>query len=731
MTAHHSFCRLCLNGCALIVEVEDNVAVRVGGDKNNPVYRGFTCVKGREQGRLLADERRLRHSLKRQPDGSLRPIPVRDAIGEIAARLRSIIDESGPSAVAGYLGTFFAASAATMPLFGAFMGAIQSPMAFSPGTIDKPGKKIAQALHGSWGAPAVGFDDPEVILLVGSNPLVSFTGFPYGNPGKWLNERLAAGATLIVIDPRRCDVARRAHIHIQPRPGEDVAIIAAILQTVLEENLHDTAFVDQHCVGLDALIAALAPYRPEAAAARADIDPAQIRAVAQALGGTRRGYINAGTGPNMSGRGTLIEYLLLNLHTVCGYLLREGQQVRHAGALAAALTPRAEVLPHKPAYGFGTPLGVRGLANTAAGMPTGALADKILADHDDNPIRAMISCAGNPVGAWPDQRKTIAAMERLVLLVQIDPWMSATARLADYVIAPRIWLEVAGTSQVLDWLTRNGTGYGQADPYAQYSAPILVPPADSDLIEEWEFFYELSRELGLSLSVAPDLGPDMPPVPLPMELKPTTDEVLEILARGSKVSLAEVKAIEGGAIFPGEPVFVGPGADHEKFKLAHPDMIADLAAEAAALVPAEAVPGARGFRLLCRRMMHVYNSSFVGALPSSARPYNPVFLAPDDLRMLAIEDGDTVEIRSDHDAICGVAMADETLRRGTVSMSFGFGSLPQDDPAFRLIGSNPSRLIRNDQVFDRYSGQPLMTNIAVDISRVGAPASPVVVGEVQ
>lgn len=717
MTAHHSFCRLCLNGCALIVEVEDNVAVRIAGDKDNPVYRGFTCVKGREQGKLLADQRRLRHSLKRQPDGSMRPIPVRVAIDEIAARLRLIIEESGPAAVAGYLGTFFAASAATMPLFGAFMGAIGSPMAFSPGTIDKPGKKIAQALHGSWGAPAVGFDDPEVILLVGSNPLVSFTGFPYGNPGKWLNERLAAGAKLIVIDPRRCDVARRAHIHIQPRAGEDVAIVAAILRILLEEKLHDADFVDQHCEGLTELIAALAPYDPEQVARRADVEPSQLGDVARLLGATRRGYINAGTGPNMSGRGTLIEYLLLNLHTVCGYWLREGQRVRHPGALAAALVPSAEVLPHKPAYGFGLQLGVRGLANSAAGMPTAALGDKILAE-DDGRIRAMISCGGNPVAAWPDQRKTIAAMERLDLLVQIDPWMSATARLADYVIAPRIWLEVAGTSQVLDWLTRNGTGYGQVDPYAQYAAPILDPPADSDLIEEWEFFYELARALGLSLAISPGLGPDMPPVGLSMEVKPTTDEVLGILARGARVPLADVIAIEGGAIFPGRPVFVAAGVGADRFNLAHHDMIADLAHEA--IEPARS---SRGFRLLCRRMMHVYNSSFVGALPASARPYNPVFLCPDDLRMLGVEDGDAVDIQSDHDVIHGVVMADESLRRGTASMSFGFGSLPQDDSAYRLIGSNPSRLIRNDDVFDRYSGQPLMTNIAVDIRRAETVAA--------
>lgn len=713
MTEHRSFCRLCLNGCAILVDVQDGVPVRISGDKTNPVYRGFTCVKGREQGRLLRDERRLRSSMKRQPDGTFQPIAADVAIAEIAERLTAIIARHGRSSVAGYLGTNFAASAATMPLFGAFMNAIGSPMVFSPGTIDKPGKKIAQALHGSWGAPAVGFDDPEVILLVGSNPLVSFTGFPYGNVGKWLNERLAAGTRLIVIDPRKSDVARRAHIHLQPRPGEDVGIIAAILRTVLAKGQHDAAFVDEHCDGLMLLEHALAPFEPVSVAQRAGVNPADIAAIADILVSTRRGYINAGTGPNMSGQGTLIEYLLLNLHTVCGYWLREGEKVRNPGALAAALTPVAHVLPHAPAYCFGTMLGVRGLGNTAAGMPTAALPDKILA-QDGTAIRALISCGGNPVSAWPDQKKTIEAMNTLDLLVQIDPWMSTTARLADYVIAPSIWLEVAGTTQVLDWLTRNGTGYGQADPYAQYSPAILPTPPGSDLIEEWAFFYDLARAMKLPLTISAGLGPDMPAKDLPMDRRPTTDDILGILATGARVPLATVKQHDGGALFSGAPVHVAappPRSVPERFRLAHPDMIADLAL-AAHGSPSDS---GRRFRLLCRRMMHVYNSSFVGALPPSARPYNPVYLSTADMADMDLNDGDEIMVRSDHDAIPGIVLCDDTLRRGTASMSFGFGGLPQDDPAFRLIGSNPARLIRNDDVYDRYSGQPRMTNIPVDI----------------
>lgn len=708
-TRHHAFCRLCLNGCALLVDVEDNLAVKIGGDKDNPVYRGFTCVKGREQGRLLADERRLRHSLKRQPDGSFRAIPVEDAIGEIAERLMEIARRHGAAAIAGYLGTYFAASAATMPFFGGFMGAIGSPMAFSPGTIDKPGKKIALALHGGWAAPAVGFDDPEVILLLGSNPLITFTGFPYGNPGKWLNDRLAAGTRLIVVDPRRSDVARRAHVHLQARPGEDAVIVAAMIQVILAEGLHDQAFVAEHARGVDTLAAAVAPFTPEAIAARAGVDADDLKAAARLLGSTRRGYVNAGTGPNMSGRGTLVEYLLLCLTTLCGHWLREGDFVRNPGALAATLRPRAEVLPRGPAYGFGTDMGIRGLSNTAAGMPTAALPDRILAAGPDR-VRAMISCAGNPVGAWPDQPKTIRAMERLELLVQIDPWMSATSRLADYVIAPRIWLEVPGTSQVLDWLTRNGTGYGQADPYAQYAPAILAPPPGSDLVEEWQFFYELTRSMSLAMKISPDLGPDMVPIDVDMTIRPTTDEVLAMLCRNARVPLDTVKEFPGGALFPGDPVHVAPGKSDEKFDLERPEMMRDLAAE-----QDRTTLTARKFRLLCRRMMHVYNSSFVGALPPSARPNNPVFVSPSDLSALGLADGDPVHVVSNAGRIPATVMTDATLRPGTASMSFGFGGLPHDDLHFRSIGSNPSRLIRNDDVYDGYSGQPLMSDVPVDI----------------
>ena len=120
--------------------------------------------------------------------------------------------------------------------------------------------------------------------------------------------------------------------------------------------------------------------------------------------------------------------------------------------------------------------------------------------------------------------------------------------------------------------------------------------------------------------------------------------------------------------------------------------------------------------MIVRRMMHVYNTSFIRTLTEEDLPYNPAFMNPDDMEMLGLSENEAVEITSDKDTIIGVVQPDATLRRGLVSMSFGFGSLPDDEESdyFRM-GSNTARLLSNDQVYDRYSGQPLMSNIRVDV----------------
>ncbi len=90
-TAVPTICRACHAGCAVLVDIEDGVPISVKGDPSDPLYRGFCCVKGQSMADVCRDPDRLLHSQKRQPDGSYAPIPVEQAMDEIAARLQAVI----------------------------------------------------------------------------------------------------------------------------------------------------------------------------------------------------------------------------------------------------------------------------------------------------------------------------------------------------------------------------------------------------------------------------------------------------------------------------------------------------------------------------------------------------------------------------------------------------------------------------------------------------------------
>jgi anaerobic selenocysteine-containing dehydrogenase len=127
----------------------------------------------------------------------------------------------------------------------------------------------------------------------------------------------------------------------------------------------------------------------------------------------------------------------------------------------------------------------------------------------------------------------------------------------------------------------------------------------------------------------------------------------------------------------------------------------------------------RVFRLVCRRTPLAYNSSCIDASTHRGRLYNPAFLHPDDLAALGLEAGDAVEIASESATVIAIAEADWHLRPGVLSMSFGYGTgSSADEDAVRVHGTNVNVLLRVDAVYDRYSGQPLMSNVPVFVRPV-------------
>jgi anaerobic selenocysteine-containing dehydrogenase len=715
-STEHVLCRVCNKGCPMIAEVRDGRLAVVRGNKDNELFAGYTCVKGRALPSFVNGPGRLLRSQRRSPGGGFEPIAVAAAMDEIAVRLSEILDKYGPRSIATYYGTQLQ-NVPAGALMRAFSAAIGSDMKFGASSLDKPGRSIAWAMLGKWQAPPMGFSAPGAVLMLGINPLVNgLGGIPAGHPGHWLGERLGAGMDLIVVDPRRSDIAKRATLFLQPRPGHDIPILAAMLNVILTERLHDERFSTENVANLGALKSAVSAFDPRAVAARSGLDAADLERAARVFARAGRGYAVAGTGPHMAGQGTLLEYLALCLDTVCGHWMRAGEIVPAVGVFGPPTVPRAQADDPKAAYGFGARSRVRGLGLSAAGMPSATLAEEILIDGPGR-VRALISCGGNPLAAFPDHEQTVRAFQRLDLLVQVDPFMSQTAELADYVIAPTMTPEMIGiTIKIESSPKQYATGYGYPADYAQYSDAIVEPPADSEVIEDWELFYGLAQRMRLDLSVTNQAGQ---PVPLDMTEPPPPDALVDLLMAGSRVPLDQIKASPGGGYFPADPpVVVAEKQDgwNGRLDVGNPELLADLAVHASPDADADGRGDPYPFRLLCRRMAHVVNSSYNARVAGGHPGPNPAFMNSADLTALGLVKGAEIEIESAHGTIVALADVDDGLRVGSVSMSFGFGGARDADHRdIRSVGSSVARLLSTRDYFDPYSGQPRMSSVPIRI----------------
>lgn len=715
-----SFCRVCTNGCSIEVTVSNGDVIAVNGNPNNPMYRGYSCIKGRSQGLSLKDSSRLLHPLRRAADGSFHRITSGQALDEIAERLARIRDVHGPDAIAAYFGTMATATMVTaQPFYNALLDSIGTIMRFDPNTIDKGGKQIAQSFLGSWGAPSQGFDRPDAIMLIGTNPMVTYTGLPAGSPGRWLADAQDRGCKLIVIDPRETHVAHRADWFLQARAGHDAAILAAMLKVIVGEELYDKEFVQRHVTGLDRLNRLLDDLDIEAVARNAGLRADALVEAARCYARAKRGYIMAGTGPHMSVTGTLVEYLVLCIDTLCGRYLRAGETVAVTPVLTPAAPARAQA---RGPYSWELEGGVRsrGLRRTRAGMPTSALADEILT-AGKNQVRALIVWGGNPASAFPDQERVVKALESLELNVQIDPWLSESAKLADYVLPTTLPLEVPSATGFMDFISSHGTGYGQGAPHAQYTPAIAAQPEGSDLLEEWQIFHGLLERLGYPVRIRPfACPPDEPSIEL--NHKPTTEELLELVLPGGRVSVASLKQFPEGHIFDQNLMTVEPGdpTNSERLDVGSVEMLNlfESMHHNYQLDPHSRFP----YKLLCRRSNHIYNSSLNREITKKVKPYHPAYMHPDDMEAEGLADGDEILLTSEKGWIRAIVDTDRRLLPGTISMSFGLGSAMNSGADPRISGSNPTRLISLAH-YDRYTGQPRMSNIPVAISRVSNPES--------
>lgn len=705
ISTHLTFCRFCHASCPIEVDLQGGQAVAIRGVPEDPIFAGYTCIKGRQIPEQMTHPQRLLKSLRRRPDGTFEEISSSEAMDEIATQLRRIIDTYGPRSVASYTGTGGYQNSLAVPAARAFHQGFDSPSFYTSVTIDQPAKSTAPFRVGIWEAGYQDFSNADVLLAIGYNPMVSsfspVGGLQGTNPYVVLREAKNRGMKLIVIDPRRTEFATQADIHLAPKPGEDPTLMAGILKVVIDEGIFDHEFCDLWVSDLAQLADAVSTFTLDYVSTRCDVPADDIVAAARMFATAQRGTSGTGTGPSMAPHSSLTEHLSIALNTICGRVNREGDSLE-SGYFLYPETPRRAQVHAARTPATGAPSRMRNLRGIRGEMLTTTLAEEILTPGDGQ-VRALIVSGGNPVVAWPDQELTVAAMKDLELLVVIDHRMSSTAEFADYVIAPTLSLERADIPHLMDRWFRA--------PYTNYTDAITERAGD--VLNEWEVFWELSKRLGYPLP--------LPGGDTPMDERPSDDEMIDLAYAGSRMPMDEVRA-NRRVVHPDKAMIVS-AADPTctaKFTVAPDDIVAELGevhVEGDSAVALGVDPSLYPFRLVSRRLKHVLNSygsslSVLGAKGTS----NSAYMNPQDMLDHQLVEGDLIEIFSPRASVHGLVEAAPDVRRGVISMAHSWGGSSLTDEKVRDIGSPTSRLVSVDKGYDRINGMVVQSAIPVRIA---------------
>jgi anaerobic selenocysteine-containing dehydrogenase len=699
------------------IELENGRMIGVRPDGSVSPYGGYLCPKGLSAVEFHnGAENRLFNSLKRQPDGGFAPIEAETALDEIGAKLKAIYAEHGPRAIAVYHGTGAYRCVLGGLMERAWVAALDTPNFFSSMTIDQSAKWVTMARLGVMASGRHNFRDADCALLAGGNPVVSHQGAPFavaetGAPARAFQAANERGCRIIIVDPRRTETARFADLLIQPLPGHDTELFAAIAHVMLREGWHDQDFAARFCIQFDELRAALAPFTPELAAQRADVPVEQIELAAKWLGEAKRPIVGSGTGPSMATHSNNADHMIEVVNILAGGYRRAGDRIRNPGTLkvkdvyemAVSPTRSFEQEPKCVSEDTGLLFGE---------FPTALIPREIAADSPDR-IRALVCLGGDPLMAMGDPAFAKEGFARLDLLVSLDCRMNATAEMADYVIA---------TSQPFERHEISVPGDSSyPEPFVQYTAPVVARP--EGVIDDWEFFWGVSARMGVPLTFKYwTYGLRYQDVPGGVELglteKPDPEELCRFLAKDCAVSFDAIKASPSGVRPPPNPRHVLPGPPDAagRLELCPPDVAAELAAIAAE-EPEQGFP----YRLTCRRILHAINGAYRDSRSARQRfPVNYAHMNPQDMAESGITDGDLVEIASQFGTIRTKAKGEDRLRRGVVSMTHMFGRLVGSGDPVADGGGNVGQLTSLTEQIEPINFMPRYSAVPINVVKVAA-----------
>jgi anaerobic selenocysteine-containing dehydrogenase len=439
---HKSVCRSCHGGCGALLHVRDGQLVKIEGDRDSPLNHGRLCPIGTVTVDLVNHPDRLQYPQRRigpRGSGQWQRISWDEALDEISERLLAIRREFGPESIALGTGT----GRHHIRWVSRFGHALGTPNWCEPG--------FAQCFHPRVNTCMLTFGDfpvcdytsgtpPECILFWGHNPTNSG---PDGETRFNVREALDHNPKIIVVDPRRTDLAKRAHIWLQVRPGADDALGLAMLNVIITERLYDEAFVSKHTHGFDALAAHVARYTPEWAEPITWVPADKVRAAARLYATTKPSMLEWGCAIEHTPKCIQTVRALSMLPVLTGNVDVPGGWV--FGARAAGHFPSLieNLTPQVNAKRLGTDrfklLGGEGADLPAAHIPTLLQA---MREGKPYPVKAFLVFGNNTLATYANAKLVHESLMKLDFMVCADLFMTPTAELADIVLPAAAWPEL-------------------------------------------------------------------------------------------------------------------------------------------------------------------------------------------------------------------------------------------------------------------------------------------------
>ena len=656
-----SLCPYCGVGCQTRYDVRDNRVLRVMG-RNGPSNKGRLCVKGRFGFDYVQHPQRLLKPLIRKPDipkdplqlvdpadplAAFREVSWEEALDVAAARLREIRDTHGSRALAG----FGSAKGSNEEAY-LFQKLVRT--GFGSNNVDHctrlcHASSVAALMEclnsGAVSNPVADVQYADVVIIIGANPTVN-----HPVAATFMKNAFERGTRLILMDPRRTELARFATHFLQFRPDTDVALLNAMLCAIIEEDLIDERFIAERTCGFDVFKQQVLQYTPEKMAPVCGIDAATIREAARAYATSHGSMIFWGMGISQHVHGTDNARCLIALALITGQIGRRGTglhplrgQNNVQGASDMGLIPMVypdyrSVEDEQNRAFFEQLWGAR--LDPKKGLTVVEIMNAAL----QREIRGMYIMGENPAMSDPDLAHARAALAGLDWLVVQDLFLTETASFADVILPASAFPEKTGT-------------FTNTDRRVQLGRQALVMPGD--VRQDLWIIQELARRLGLpwQYTNAADVWAEI------RQAVPSCAGITwERLEQQHSVTYPCLREGDPGD----EVIFVNnfPTADGRGRLVA-----ADFTR--AAEVPDAEYP----MVLITGRLLEHWHT---GAMTRRARvldaiePVATVSMHPFDMQQLQLEPDDFVTVTSRRGKVSALARRDTGIPQGAVFMPFAF-----------------------------------------------------------